>query len=677
MDRIFAASTKRPFLYCCIALAISALLINVLTHDKPFNTKANEAYFYSQTGRPAKAEELYLSLIRDHSTDLDLQRNYVLNHYTLPAIVSQNTFGNVYRNDASMISFFNELKGSVEHAKADIGYYCSGLIRAEQGNYREAVAEFSHVQNTNMKYLNNTYGNALFQLDSAAKAEKLFRKEIELGGYLTGAYENLAYALVKEKKFNSFDSLIKTPAAKQYITPRAMRSGFYAAHQPLLYIATLFTGFFSKITWWGAIAAFLIMAGWIMYLRRLDFSGNEKWTRITLVTGMGILAALLGLSLYDFMHTTLHFNLNGHFINDSLYCVFAIGAIEELVKFIPVLLLLWFTKAIREPYDYIKFASLSAIGFAFAENMEYFHTGNEHIIHGRALSASVYHMFNSSIIAYGLLLNRYRWKKNPVVIFLLFYLLAAFTHGFYDFWLVSRSTAGYAFLTMILLFASIHFWNVMLNNALSNSDLDREKLKPTQESLKAFLLFTLTGVLIFEFVSEGLLYGPTAANYALYTSVKGGTYLLVFISIRLSAFHIKKGEWHPLTKFISTSRSSYVPIDGSYAVITDLPAATTPITFLPNTGTIERSILLFNQPGWILVKLENEFADEQFNGSYIVIRPGDTSALFQVGGEYTVSIFAIPNTALIDQLSGYEKFVFVGWAIIHLSAQPDHSAVSR
>ena len=74
----------------------------------------------------------------------------------------------------------------------------------------------------------------------------------------------------------------------------------------------------------------------------------------------------------DFFELTFNLQMKGDFYHDLIYSSVVIGFVEELVKIIPFLLLLKFFKFIDEPYDYILYASSSALGFAFMENMIYF-----------------------------------------------------------------------------------------------------------------------------------------------------------------------------------------------------------------------------------------------------------------------------------------------------------------
>ena len=59
--------------------------------------------------------------------------------------------------------------------------------------------------------------------------------------------------------------------------------------------------------------------------------------------------------------------------------------IEETVKFITLLLILWFTKAIDEPYCYILYPFDSTLGFSFIENAMHLTQRGLKIINARAL----------------------------------------------------------------------------------------------------------------------------------------------------------------------------------------------------------------------------------------------------------------------------------------------------
>jgi RsiW-degrading membrane proteinase PrsW (M82 family) len=284
----------------------------------------------------------------------------------------------------------------------------------------------------------------------------------------------------------------------------------------------------------------------VIYLRKLDIFEIEKWKHVVITVVLGMFFSFFVYPLSDFNNLILGFTINGGVINDFLYCVIGIGAIEELVKILPLLLMLKYTKAINEPFDYIKFASLSALGFAFVENLMYFDESSLHIIHGRALTAVVFHMFASSIIGYGLMLNRYKRYRNPWLNFLAFFALASLAHGFYDFWLINEAVRDFSFITFIFLLLCLSVWNYFQQDALSHSEFFDEAKSIDRGKLQDYLLYSLAGVLLFEYVALVLKFGPGLANAGLESSLYSGTYLIVFLSLSLSNVKIIRGKWAPV-----------------------------------------------------------------------------------------------------------------------------------
>ena len=79
--------------------------------------------------------------------------------------------------------------------------------------------------------------------------------------------------------------------------------------------------------------------------------------------------------------------------------VFLVAVPEEIIKIIPFLLVLKFRKYINEPIDYLIYASTTALGFAFYENINYLlkYSDSGNIVAIRSLLPSVVHMVVSSI----------------------------------------------------------------------------------------------------------------------------------------------------------------------------------------------------------------------------------------------------------------------------------------
>jgi RsiW-degrading membrane proteinase PrsW (M82 family) len=142
---------------------------------------------------------------------------------------------------------------------------------------------------------------------------------------------------------------------------------------------------------------------------------------------------------YDFLENGMGWKTGNGFVGDLVYCVFGIGVIEETVKIIPFLIMFKFTREINESVDYVIYAAVSALGFAFMENLIYFQDSGLDSITGRALICAVGHMSYSCIAVYGLFYCVYRKNgRHKLLYFAASFAAAVLFHGFYDLILMTK-----------------------------------------------------------------------------------------------------------------------------------------------------------------------------------------------------------------------------------------------
>ncbi len=110
----------------------------------------------------------------------------------------------------------------------------------------------------------------------------------------------------------------------------------------------------------------------IFFYRKIDIFEKEKLSHLFLVFFLsGIIMHLIGMPIIYLR------DLHWGGIGDSFTRLFiGVGLFEELIKIIPILLVLRFKplkkmNMINEPIDYVIYASVSALGFAFFENIQY------------------------------------------------------------------------------------------------------------------------------------------------------------------------------------------------------------------------------------------------------------------------------------------------------------------
>lgn len=291
----------------------------------------------------------------------------------------------------------------------------------------------------------------------------------------------------------------------------------------------------------SVLVSFSISLVWYLFLNRVDHFEKEPWKTVLFVFILGSVFTFLVFPLSSFVQTNFQFYLNGDLWNDWWYCVFGIGMVEEIVKIIPFFIVLKFTKQVNEPFDYIFYGSISALGFAFIENVLYLNSSNLGSIYGRVLFASVAHMFFTSIITYGLVYFKHVKFDLKGFEFPILLLVASFAHGFYDFWLINETASNFYYLTTIFYLLSIYFWARMINNSLNISPFYNLREQFRSSRLKYRIVNLLITTFYFAYVAVFLLSDKVSANKLLLNSWQVNIFVLLFLAFNLSDIKLLKG----------------------------------------------------------------------------------------------------------------------------------------
>ncbi|MDX5427481.1 MAG: PrsW family intramembrane metalloprotease [Bacteroidota bacterium] len=300
-------------------------------------------------------------------------------------------------------------------------------------------------------------------------------------------------------------------------------------------------GPFLKIA--SVVIAFLISFFWYLYISWLDIYEKEKIGYVMLVFGISSGCTFLVFPLSDLIGMT-GLELNGGFVNDLIYTTVRIGMVEEIVKFLPFLLILLTTRQVDESFDYILYGCVSALGFAFVENILYLSNYNLFPINGRSLYSSVAHMFDTSVICYFLAIAHYR-KTPRIVAFFKGYILASLAHGFYDFWLMTEGF-NWPLMTYLFFFATIHLFTMMKNNLINISEKFDEaiRLDPVKMRNRLFNLMLL--IMMGGWMAVVIVNGQRLAIPFLSNSFLTYLYVLVFITVSFGSINIVKGYLAPI-----------------------------------------------------------------------------------------------------------------------------------
>ena len=298
---------------------------------------------------------------------------------------------------------------------------------------------------------------------------------------------------------------------------------------------------------YGIIAIFIAWI-WVDYYRLIDVFESEKLRYFIVTFFLGAASVFLAIELYKLLDN-YYFGLNGEALNDFLYSVFGIGLIEELAKTIPFIIVLFvFKKQFNEPIDYLAFICIAALGFSAAENVMYFQRNGPQLINGRSILSTVGHMFDTSLIAYGIIRYRYVNRNGTGILgIILFLLFAALSHGFYDFWLLYEGSRSYGFIVTIFYFlVTISIFSTILNNALNNSPHFSYKKVIDSDRVAGRLLMYYAIVFAIQFVFLIFIEDFQYAIFNLLYSVAVSGLIIVITILRLSRFKLIQNRWFPV-----------------------------------------------------------------------------------------------------------------------------------
>jgi RsiW-degrading membrane proteinase PrsW (M82 family) len=281
----------------------------------------------------------------------------------------------------------------------------------------------------------------------------------------------------------------------------------------------------------------LISFAWLYYFKRIDLFEQEKLMHIVVTFIIGTIFPFSIYLIHDYVYTPLGISPSEDPVLNFLFYVFGVGLLEELIKFVPVLIIVYvFKKAINEPLDYVKYICISALGFAFGENIEYALNYGGHVLLSRSILSVPGHMFFSAIFIYGLIEYKYGNKNNHIIF--KYALLSALAHGIYDFLLVFHIPFITSFLHVLFFMVLISVFVNILNNCLNCSPFYNPKLTIDQQIVRKYLvrfyLVIIIFILVFAAIDEGF---ETAIISYLWLMIWESSILFILI-IRLSRFSI-------------------------------------------------------------------------------------------------------------------------------------------
>jgi RsiW-degrading membrane proteinase PrsW (M82 family) len=659
----------------------SYLLVNfILPEPNPSKPEAKVA-FGVKYNLPKLAASGYQELMEQEPDNPD--------HYV--GLIRQNKTESEELNRLSIL-FARQARQSRQTSIANANHLAAGLCQAFLGNHFQAIFHYNKVSDVELRYLNYAFGMSYMGLRRYSKAKVYLEHELKIpGGYYRGASQELFRVLSITQDDEGKHQLIKTAQTCRYLSPEDLRSTAFAHGEGWLYLTAIFKMLLHHFNMTGFLAAMGVMLVWLVFLLKLDIFDPEKIQQVLLILGLGMVMSFGVFVMADIRQLLLNMGDAAHGDN-YFYWVLDVGAVEEFVKIVPLIGLMLFTKWLDEPFDYILYASVSALGFAFIENGLYYDGIQLNIIHARAMTAVVGHMFHTSIIAYGIVLCKYRFTKVPLWGGIgIAFVIASLSHGLYDFllgkgmYLDALDKEVYpAFVLFFLLI--ILLWTHFINNSLNQSPFFDYKHRFRPYKLMYYLVIALTAVLVFEYLTVGMHYGPTIANLSLLKASINGSFMILVLALGLSRIELKKGEWRGLrwqhVLPYSRTEEGRIRRSADRKDIIDSQVQLSAYAFNPQmkthlaepqTASIIRQLSL-SLPGekgkdtkWYLAHTEMPMSWEQGLSDQFLIKFKSKDE-FNRKGETLALLLAIPDQSLLEaEAPSRDQFNFLGWIRIQRS----------
>jgi RsiW-degrading membrane proteinase PrsW (M82 family) len=538
------------FVYVAVPSLLVILAVNVLVPRPTVNTPQQRIALAIRTQDHREARDAYLELLKNNPQRIDYHRGYINSHFS----IDKRTGKYALRNDEEIIRRYQEMTASPDTSIQDLGHYSLGLIAVLENDYNKGLEEYGKVTNGNLPYLNNSIGYAHLKLSQYVQAEEFFRKEMGSGiivdstrDNIRAAVNNLSDLYVRRGEVEKLNLLSKDDRYRTFLPSGALRYVSFRKADLTGYVTSYFRAHLANPNTYGIIAALFIAAIWFFYFVKLDVFEPEKYFHLLLALAAGAVASVGTSFVYDIYRFLFGFELGGSILRELSYCVLGIGLIEETVKIVPALLLYRFNKQVNEPLDLLIYGSLTALGFALMENIQYFHQAGLTRITGRAVTASLLHMSLTAIALYGLVLIRFFRKSNNWLVPVGTFALACLIHGLYDLFLVSQSwLSGIKVVSIVILLFTAMAYGHILNTCINRSPFFNQSLIPKLKNLSRYLAFGMCGVILLQYLVVALNYGPPRANRDIINVVISLYFIIWIVSMQLGNFRVKQGMDIPI-----------------------------------------------------------------------------------------------------------------------------------
>ncbi|MFN8436215.1 MAG: PrsW family glutamic-type intramembrane protease [Cytophagales bacterium] len=440
----------------------------------------------------------------------------------------------------------------------DVAYWALALIHLYEDS-EKSWAYLQMISNKDFYKINYYKGVFLYDRSNFESAESYFSKAYTNHETMDDEFLNMYFYCTLKNNHLSDSKLLHSKHAER-INPQTLNFYYLKSFNIFSYVNQELSNYINQIEVIHFLASFFICIVWCFFLFSSNIFKVVKFHNSLIAFGLELYLVFLCLFVYNqfeynFGWTIYSLKNSWHLFG---YSVGVIGLTEEFVKFLPILVILSLNKFKLDSFEIVFYASLSALAFAFIENNTYFQNYENTVVnyYGRAVFSTISHMFNSSLLAFGIVMAQKKSKIAVKVLYIfLFFLASIFSHGIYDFLLFTN----HHLIFYVGYFMSIVVWVVILNNSLNLSHKFTYLFKDNFKRNQIVLGIGLVSVLVIEYLVNVYKEGYVFANSHILGGIIIYGIVVSFFITRLSKYDLVNGYIRKLT-FVKPTISNEVKI---------------------------------------------------------------------------------------------------------------------
>ena len=227
-----------------------------------------------------------------------------------------------------------------------------------------------------------------------------------------------------------------------------------------------------------ALTLYLILAIlsswiWVDYFKNIGLADTNKKAYRYLMFALGAGAYYLFHIIANRLLGGFEISWQNKILGNLFNSIVKIGLIGEVVKIIPIFIVYYlFKKQLESPIDVFVFFMISVLGYSAIENYYYSLLNEYYFFNDKTVLRTLGEMYCTSIIAYSVIDYRFHSRSKKPLRIVLYTLLAAVLHGFYDFWLYYERlvTLGVIFTILYFCLGISIFANTLTNSINIETD---------------------------------------------------------------------------------------------------------------------------------------------------------------------------------------------------------------